>query len=109
MVDYRSRFLPETMRTIDSSTITGSFQVLGSPLEFASRMLIFVNDSTEKVFISWDGVNSHLPLVAGATVVLDMTSNAVANAPLSTSALTQFYVKGTASAGSVDIATFYAY
>jgi hypothetical protein len=47
--------------------------------------------------------------VPGATVILDESSNSVANAALVTSAQTQFWVKGTATAGGeISISTFYA-
>ena len=104
----QQKFTPETIRSIDSATFTGSYQALGTPLAHPSRMLIFVNNSGVLVTVSWDGVNDHMVLLAGATVVLDETSNAVSLAVLDTYASTQFYVKGSASTGLVYLSTFYA-
>ena len=108
MADYRSRLLPEEMKVFDSSTLTGVYKPLDTPISNPSRMLIFVNDSTGKCYISWDGVKTAFPLLPGATVVLDESSNSVANAALVTSAQTQFWVKGTATVGEISVSTFYA-
>jgi len=62
-----------------------------------------------------DGAKPVLPFrtwlvrpAARDVIPLDETANAVANAPLSTSAQTQFYAKGAASTGLVYLSTFYA-
>lgn len=108
MPNYLERFTPETIRSRDSATFTGSYQTLGSVITNPSRMLIFVNNSGVLVTISWDGTNDHLVLLPGAAVVLDETSNAVSQAVLASAAKTQFYVKGSASTGLVYLSTFYA-
>lgn len=108
MADSRKRLLPEAMRLIDSSTLTGSYQAVGTPLVHESRVLLFVNESTVTVTVSWDGTTAAFRLVAGAQFVFDETSNAVSNSVLVTSAGTQFYVKGSAGAGDITISTFYA-
>ena len=104
-------FLPETERVVDATLFDNTFQTFGTPLAELSRVLIFVNASSVNVKISWDGVNPAFTLLAGATVVLDQTSNAVEGVPLETAAQKQFYIKG-ATAGTagqeVYLSTFYA-
>lgn len=54
---YTSRIAWETLRSINSTTFTGSYQVLGSPLLNPSYICKLVNNSNVLVTISIDGVN----------------------------------------------------
>jgi hypothetical protein len=108
MPNYSGRLLPETMRSINSASFTGSYQTLGTVLAHPSRMLIFVNNSGVLVTISWDGTNDAFVILPGAAVILDETSNAVSGAVLASAQGTQFYAKGAASVGLVYLSTFYA-
>jgi hypothetical protein len=114
MSDYQQKLFPEPMRTINSASFTGSYMpfldavAAPSPITNPSRVLLFVNNTGVNVTISWDGVDDHVLLLPGAGFALDETANAVSNAPLSTSAKTQFYAKGVASTGLVYLSTFYA-
>ncbi len=108
MPEVKERLLPETLRSIDSATFTGSYQAVGTPLAFPSRMLVFVNNSGVIVIVSWDGTNDHLPCLPGSSIVLDEESNAVSNCIYDTAKATQFYVKGAASTGLFYLSTFYA-
>ncbi len=115
MVNYKSKLLPEAIRTVNSASFVGTYlpfrNAAGaiSPITNPSRMLIFVNNSGVNVFISWDGINDHIILLPGASFIFDETSNAVAGAELQTAAGTQFYAKGTVSTELVYLSTFYAY
>ena len=102
------RVLPEALRSRDSATFTGSYQTLGTPLEFPSRLLVIKNNSTVAVTISWDGTTDADVLPSGTFVVLDFCANRVADAPLVVAALTQLYVKGSAGTGSVYLSSYYA-
>jgi hypothetical protein len=105
-------FLPETERVADATLFNNTYQTLGTPLDHPSRMLMFVSNSTVNVKISWDGVNSAFTLLAGATVILDQTSNTVSGVALETAEGKQIYVKGaTAGAAGEEIylSTFYAF
>ena len=108
MADSRKRLLPEAMRLIDSTTLTGSYQAVGTPLAHESRVLLFVSESDSTVTVSWDGTTDAFRLVAGGQFVFDESSNAVSNSVFVTSAGTQFYVKGVAGTGDITISTFYA-
>ena len=108
MPNFTQKLLPETMRTINSASFTGSYQTVGSILAYPSKMLIFVNNSGVIVTVYWDCVNDHMILLPGATVIMDEDSNAVSSAQFETAQGTQFYVKGSASTGLVYLSTFYA-
>jgi len=104
-------FLPETERVVDATLFNNTFQTFGTPLEHPSRQLIFVSNTTVNVKISWDGTNAAFTLLAGATVIIDETSNTVAGVPLETREGTQFYIKGVSAGGAgeeVYLSTFYA-
>lgn len=107
MPDYRKVLLPEAMRSINSASFSGSYQVIGTPLTYPSRVLLFVNNSGVVVTISWDGTNDAFVLLPGAAFAFDENANAVTNAEFETKAGTQFYAKGSASTGLVYLSTFY--
>lgn len=105
-------FLPETERVADATLFNNTFQTFGTPLDNPSRMLIFVNNSTIDVKISFDGTNAAFTVLASANVILDLTSNAVSGVPLEVREGTQFYIKGAAAGGAgeeVYLSTFYAF
>lgn len=107
MPNFESKLLPETMRSINSASFTGSYQALGTPLDHASRVLLFVNNTGVNVTVSWNGTTDALLLLPGAGFALDENANAVSSAEYVTSAGTQFYVKGVASTGLVYLTSFY--
>ena len=107
MPDYRSQLLPEPMRSINSASFTGSYQVIGTPITHPSRILLIVNNSGVNVTISWDGTNDAFVLLPGAGFAIDENANAVSQATYETKAGTQFYAKGVASTGLVYLSTFY--
>ncbi len=113
MPDYRSHLLPEPMRSVNSASFDGTYKPFRdsgnniSPTTYASRVLLFVNDTGVNVTISWDGTNDALVLLPGAGFTLDENANAVAGTTLVTIAGTQFYAKGAASTGLVYLTTFY--
>lgn len=52
---YTQQIAWETLRSIDSATLTGSYQALGGPLVHPSYILKLINNSTSLVTISIDG------------------------------------------------------
>lgn len=67
-----------------------------------------VNDSTEPVTISWDGVNAHDYVRAGSDAIYQFTTNRSNDSPmLVAQSGTQLYVKGTAGTGSINLVVFY--
>jgi hypothetical protein len=108
MSQITARLNPEPIRTIAGSTLTGTYKVISTPITNPSKILIFVNNTGVLVTISWDGVNDHLVLVPGATLVLDEDSNAVSTATFETAAKTQFWAKGSTGADNLYLSTFFA-
>ncbi len=115
MSNIKCRLLPETLRRVNTASFVGAAylpftdaSVVASPITNPSRTLIFVNESGNTVFISWDGVNDHVVLLAGASFIFDEQSNSVPDSEFCTAAQTQFSVRGTAGAGHVWLSTFYA-
>jgi hypothetical protein len=101
---YTQRIAWEPLRSIDSATFTGSYQVLGTPLVNPSFILKLVNNSSVLVTISFDGVHDHDVAPAGSFWLYDEDKTQQHEAM---PAGTQIYVKGTASTGLVYLVTQY--
>ncbi len=102
--------LPIVLSSIDSSTVTGSYKLLSAAtgIPAACIMLRFINDSTQDVTISYDGVNDHDFLPSITNFELNFQTNAQPSASVSCMPLgTKIYVKGTAGAGFVYLAGYY--
>jgi hypothetical protein len=100
--------IPDTLRSIDSATFTGTYQAVGTPLLHGARIVRFVNNSTVLVTISWDGINANEVVRPGS----DFTLNVSANREVSSDFFevrwnTQFYVMGTAGTGLFYISCYY--
>lgn len=105
---FAVRVLPETLRTIDSATFTGSYQALGTALTHAILLVKIQNNSTVGVTISWNGVTDHDFVPAGSFVLYDITANKPQASPgLFIGKGTLFYVKGAAGVGTVYLTALY--
>ena len=102
------RLHPETLRSFNSTGLTGTLQALGTPLGFPSSILKIVNNSTSLVTISWDGVNAHDILPASSFALYDICSDTQREEGLYIAQGTQFYVSGSAGTGLIYLASFYA-
>lgn len=102
-----TRIFPETLRSRDSSTFTGSYQTLGSTLSHPGVLVKIVNNSTVAATISFDGVNDHDFIPANSFALYDIETNHGTYEQLSIAQFTQFYVKGSAGTGSVYLTVFY--
>ena len=99
--------LPEVLRSIDSATFTGAYQVIGAITTKPLRIVKFVNNSNTLVTVSWDGVHDHDILPAASFFLYDITtnhSNVEGTQGQYIRKGTQFYVKGAAGVGSVYLA-----
>ena len=94
---------PDTIRSIDTSTFTGAYQAVGTPLGRPIRLIKFVNDSSVPVTLSWDGVHDHDYLPANSFTLFDMTTNEAKVDGLFVPEGTQFYAKGAAGTRSFYI------
>ena len=101
------RLYPNLLQSIDSSTLSGSYQDLGVPLANASRIIKFTNNSTVDVTISWDGVNDHEILPKGSFVLLDAAANREASQICEVPQGTQFFVKGSAGTGLIYLSSYF--
>jgi len=101
------KFFPETLRSIDSATFTGSYQACGVVTSHQVRLTRFLNASNVTVTISWDGTNDHEVLPAGTFLLLDLSTNSGTAKPAIIASNTQFSVKGSAGTGNFYISTYY--
>jgi hypothetical protein len=99
-----TRIAWETLRSIDSSTLTGSYQALGTPLVYPSYICKVVNNSTVLVTISIDGSTDIDVAPAGSFWLYDETKT-INHEGLP--AGTQIYVKGSAGTGSIYLVSQY--
>lgn len=97
----------ETLRTLNSASLNGSFQAIGGPLQHACCIIKLVNNSTSLVSISVDGVNSHDVCPANAFFLYDVTSDSGTANSIEFANGTQFYVNGTAGTGSIYLIALY--
>ncbi len=91
------RVIPEIIRSVDSADFDGTFQTLGTGLNFACPLLKFVNNSNVFVEISWDGVNTHDVIPANSFALYDFSSDSGTTRGLYASQATQFWVNGAAA------------
>jgi hypothetical protein len=98
----------QILATIASSAVTTSFAPINGtgftkPV-FFSRI---VNDSSEPITISYDGVNSHEYVRAGSDFNFPAQSNSQPNAQYSLlPQYTVVYVKGTAGTGTIALSAY---
>jgi hypothetical protein len=107
MSSLGTRVAWEVLRTIDSSTFTGAYQAIGSPLLHNCYLVKIVNMSGVDIVISDDGVNDKDVVPAGGFFLYDECSNASREGGLSVHLGTQFYVKASASIGIVYLVAQY--
>ncbi len=105
------RALFETLRSIDSATFTGAYQLVGAVLANPCLILVINNNSGVGVTISFDGVHDEHFVLANTVSTLNFGTNAQSTAGdfrLALSAGTGIYVKAAANTGLVYITTVYA-
>jgi hypothetical protein len=106
MGSFSTRIAWEQIRSINSNTFTGSFQVVGGPLLFPSFDLKFVNNSAVPVTVSMDGANTFDVLPATSSM-LYVNHSGQEGYQTSVPQGTQFFVSGTASTGLFYIVSRY--
>ena len=106
MTDFGRKIIPETLRTIDATTFTGSFLPVGLKSVVAARVVQFQNQTDRDVFLSWDGINDNEFLKTGTNLVLDVTSNEVSDVGFFIAKNTQFFVRGDVGTGIFYISIY---
>lgn len=105
---YSKQMQYEPLRSIDSATLSGSYQAIGTPLIHPASIVKLVNNSTVLVTISVDGLVDHDVAPGTSFWLYDET----ANRPSSTDAIfapegRQYYVKGSAGTGLIYLVVQY--
>lgn len=101
---YTQRVAWETLRSIDSATLTGSYQAIGIPLDQPSYILKLVNNSTVLVTISIDGTNDIDVAPANSFWLYDEDKT---NSHEALPKGTKIFVKGAAGTGSIYLVSQY--
>jgi len=103
------KLLPETLRSLAFGSIGAAYMGVGTALDNPSRMLIIQNLTDAAVLFSFDGVNDHLVLDDGVSLVMDITANKSISHGFYIAAGTRIYVKrsGVPTTGSVYVSSFY--
>lgn len=102
-----SRINWETLRSIDSATLTGAFIPLGTPLLNPAYKVKLVNTSTVLVTISVDGINAVDVAPANSFFLYDETQSNVPPIGPALPTNTQFYVSGMAGTGLIYLVVQY--
>lgn len=106
---YKKKVLYETLRSIDSSTFTGAYQNIGTPLLHPASIVKFVNTSAVAVTISTDGINAMDIVPATSFALYDYTSNTPVGSVdgVFVAQNTQYQILGTTSTGLVYLIVQY--
>jgi len=105
MGSYTGKIAWETLRSIDSATLSGTYVALGAPLKFASYIAKLVNTSNIMVTISIDGINDMDIAPANSFWLYDEGKGQHAYEVLLPQG-TQIMVKATAGAAGVGLVYF---
>lgn len=106
---YSTRLAWETLRSLDSATLSGSYAALGGPLIFPSYKCKLVNNSSVLVTVSINGTTDVDVAPANSFWLYDETQYIPGIAPGGPAlpAGTQIYVKGSVGTGSIYFVTQY--
>lgn len=99
---YKQRIKLAVRKTINSASLTGTYQAIGTPLEHPAYDLKILNGSNNVVDISIDGVNDHGAVLPNSPLPLDSCKVGLPTVQF-VPAGTQFYAKGTAGTGLIYI------
>ncbi len=106
-MSYTQRLAWETLRSIDSATLTGSYQALGTPLAHPGYIVKLVNNSTVLVTISIDGIDDVDVAPANSYWLYDEGKVGLSSASPALPQGTQIIVKGSAGSGNIYLVSQY--
>lgn len=108
MGTFTNRIAWETLRSLDSSTLSGSYVALGGALLHPSYICKLVNESTVSVTISIDGIKDIDVAPANSFWLYDegKSINGIGGCPALPQG-TQIYVKGIAGSGNIYLVSQY--
>jgi hypothetical protein len=94
----------DACKTMGFAGVGAGYLAIGTPLDNTSRALIIQNDTDVKIWFTNNPLINKLPLAAGKSLVLDISSNKQSDEGFIAARGTQFYVKAYAALpGSGDI------
>lgn len=104
---YTSKIAWEPLRSIDSATLTGSYQAISTPLAHPCYKAKLVNNSTSLVTISIDGLTAIDVAPGNSFWLYDEGNVSVSSVYPAIPQGTQFYVKGSAGTGLIYLVIQY--
>lgn len=107
MTGLSTTILPDTIRSIDTASLAGSYLPIGTALTHGGRILKFTNLSNVTVTISWDGINDNEILATNTSIILDVSAARENSNYLEVQNGTQFYAKSAAGVGLFYISVYY--
>lgn len=108
MVAQSTVLYPMPMAIFDSSTLSGTYQPIGTPLPNEARIVKIVNASTVPVVISLDGATAHDIAPAGGFFLYDVGTNRGNSSPLMCLQKgTQFSIIGSVGAGNIYLVAWF--
>lgn len=101
---YTTRIEWEVLRVLDSATLTGGYDAIGTQLEYPAYKIKMVNLSDVTVTVSKDGADDiDVCPTLGFWLYDEMVTQAHEGIP----AGTQFFVKGVAGSGNIYLVVQY--
>lgn len=102
---YTTRIAWETLRSVDSATLAGSYVALGAPLAHPAYILKMVNNSNTLVTVSIDGVTDIDVCPGNSFWLYDEDEGNQQHEAIPQG--TQIYVKGSAGIGLIYLVSQY--
>lgn len=78
LTQYAQKAVPIAQQSVAAASVGATYAVVGAVFSNPIVLVIIVSTLNATVQVSWDGVTDHIPVVAGATIVLDFRSDNVA-------------------------------
>lgn len=108
---YSNRVQFEPIRSAAFGAIGAAYAAVGTATTKPARLIRFVNDTDEAIYISLNGTDNHIYLPASGFLLIDVTANKVRDHGYFFAEATTFYAKrvsGAPSSGSLYIEVMYA-
>lgn len=107
---YTQQLLYEPLRSVDTSTLSGSYVPLGTALAYPASIVKLVNNSTVPVTVSTDGINDMDIAPTDSFFLYDVTTNGPSNGGddgIFIPQGTQYLISGSAGTGLVYLVVQY--
>ena len=109
MPSIKKKLAFEELRSVDASTLAGSYVSLGTPMEHPIRIFKISNDSNVGITVSYDGgTTDHEYLPAETFLLIDASANRVWDCEFVLADGVQVSINGSAGIGNIYLSTYYA-